>query len=68
MTASNTAAAPDILTEDEVAAMLRCSVRHVQNLRIAGRLPFWRVGRIVRYHRPAIMQALDRNFTVRARR
>lgn len=45
----------DLLTAQEVAAKLRCSVRHVWRMHDAGALPAAvRLGRLVRWPKPLI--------------
>lgn len=41
---------PRLLTEGEAARMLNVSVRHLQNLRRRGVIPYLRLGEAVRYH------------------
>lgn len=52
---------PELLTIEEVAEMLRCSVRHVTNLKRRGYLRFLRHGgKMVRFHRKSVEQYIER--------
>ena len=44
-----------ILTEPEMAAELRISLRKLQELRYAGKVPFVQIGRAVRYVKAAVL-------------
>jgi excisionase family DNA binding protein len=47
--------ASDILTEPEMAAELRISLRKLQALRYEGKVPFVQIGRAVRYVKAAVL-------------
>jgi excisionase family DNA binding protein len=51
------ASAPDLLTQSEAAALLRCSPKtlEVDRCRRRWRVPFLRVGRSIRYDRNAVL-------------
>lgn len=49
-----------ILTVDEVAALLRCTDRHVANLCKRG-LPHFHVGRLLRFDREQVLAHLQNN-------
>jgi len=53
----------ELMTEKETAALLRCSLRHLANLRARGDLPYFRVGeRRVIYLRRDVLRLLDRAY------
>ena len=54
----------DLLTQDEVAARLKVTVRTVARLQHDGVLPFILVGKTVRFYWPTIISHLKANFTV----
>ncbi len=54
-----------LLNKHELAALLGCSWRHVQNLTAARAIPHIRLGRCVRYSWPAVERQLER-LTVKA--
>lgn len=50
----------DLMTIDEVAQMLRCSIRHVNNLRRKGYLRFFRHGaKMVRIRRSSVERYIE---------
>ena len=55
-----------LLTEQDVAAVLSVSIRHVRNLRQRRLLPWVKLGRSVRFTVPAVRAALEK-LTVGAR-
>jgi excisionase family DNA binding protein len=54
----------ELLTADEVAVLLKVTVRTVERWQQDGVLPFLRLGHAVRFHWPAVVQHLTANFTV----
>lgn len=50
-----------LLTEREVADILRISIRNVRYIRAAGDLAYVRVGRQVRYRRSDVIAFIERN-------
>lgn len=52
---------PNLLTEDEAAAVLRMCPRTLRKARQAGELPFVRFGRIVRYSESDLAQFIERS-------
>lgn len=60
----------DLLFKEEVAALMRTTPSHVENLVERGELPHYRIGRFVRLHRGDVEQYLadariERNSTPR---
>ena len=53
-----------LLTQDEVAARLKVTVRTVARLQHDGVLPFITLGKAVRFYWPAVIAHLIANFTV----
>ena len=51
---------PFVATKREVAQVLRCTERHVENLTKRGLLKATHLGRCVRYRRDAILRSLDK--------
>lgn len=51
---------PDLMTAQEVADYLRCSIRHVAGLTAKGVLSVIHVGRSVRYRRKTLLATLER--------
>ncbi|MDI1336140.1 MAG: helix-turn-helix domain-containing protein [Lacunisphaera sp.] len=49
---------PLVSTKQQVAAFLRCSTKHVDNLAARGHLRPTRLGRCVRYRRETVLRAL----------
>ncbi len=49
---------PLVLTKEQLAAILGCTARHVDNLTSRGLLPAVHLGRLVRYRREAVLRAL----------
>jgi excisionase family DNA binding protein len=47
------------LNKDEVAHFIGCSWRHVQNLTHGGILPYVKLGRLIRYRKQDIEQAIE---------
>jgi excisionase family DNA binding protein len=48
-----------LLTKGELAAELRCSVRQIERLQHARKIPFLKIsGRMIRYRRDAVFAAL----------
>ena len=47
-------------TPDDIAAFLRCTVRHVQNLQKSG-LPYFHIGRLVRFDPDEVREFLKNN-------
>ncbi|MEI7959148.1 MAG: helix-turn-helix domain-containing protein [Verrucomicrobiota bacterium] len=58
---------PEIMTLKEVAAYLRCSERHMQNLIVRG-LPHFRVGSLIRFRKEEVLQFLTSNQKLSRRR
>jgi excisionase family DNA binding protein len=56
--AAQVASFPELLTEDQVAEMLSVSPRHVGYLRQRRLLPYIRLGRIVRFDRAQLIEAV----------
>ena len=54
----------DLLTQEEVAARLKVTVRTVARLQHDGVVPFILVGKTVRFYWPAVVSHLNANFTV----
>jgi excisionase family DNA binding protein len=54
----------DLLTQDEVAARLKVTVRTVARLQSDGVVPFILLGKSVRFYWPAVVSHLNANFTV----
>ncbi len=50
-----------LLTSDEAAALLRCSVRKLQYLVASGELRAVRIGRILRFRRSALLAFIERH-------
>ncbi len=50
---------PLILTKQELAAVLNCSPRHLDQLSKRGLLPRVKLGRCVRYRRETVLRALE---------
>ena len=51
----------DLLTKQELATELRCSLRQIERLQLARRIPFLKIsGRMIRYRRSAVLIALTR--------
>jgi len=48
---------PEILTQREVAGILRVTLRTVQRMTVSGILPHFVLGRLVRYRRADVMEA-----------
>jgi excisionase family DNA binding protein len=48
------------LTKSQLAMLLRCSERHVDNLRRRGLLPYINLGRSVRFRRDAVLTAIKK--------
>jgi Helix-turn-helix domain len=55
-----------LLREKEQAKQLKCSLRHLINLRNKRLIPFIRLGRSIRYDPTAVQHALEK-LTVRER-
>ena len=49
-----------LLTTQEVAAILNCTTRTLQNLRDRGEISFIRVGRLIRFSEEQVQEYLDR--------
>jgi excisionase family DNA binding protein len=49
-----------ILTKAQLAGLLRCSERHVDNLRRRGLMPYINLGRSVRFRRDAVLSAIQK--------
>jgi excisionase family DNA binding protein len=49
-----------ILTKSQLAGLLRCSERHVDNLRRRGLMPYINLGRSVRFRRDAVLSAIQK--------
>jgi excisionase family DNA binding protein len=49
-----------LFTSSEVAAILNCTTRTLQNLRDRGEISFIRVGRLVRFSEEQVQEYLDR--------
>ncbi|MDO4585036.1 MAG: DNA-binding protein [Planctomycetia bacterium] len=50
---------PRLMTKQEVAELLRCSLRHVDTLKTLYGLPFQRLGNLVRYDSQAILKWVE---------
>jgi hypothetical protein len=55
-----------LVTEEEQARLLHCSVGHLKNLRYKRLVPFVRIGRWIRYNPLKVAAAIER-FTVKER-
>ena len=55
-----------LITEQEQAELLRCSLRHLINLRNQRLVPFVKLGRLVRYNPDQVEKAIQK-LTVRER-
>jgi excisionase family DNA binding protein len=51
-------ALPPVLTKAQLAQVLSCTPRHIDNLSRRGVLPSVRLGRIVRFRRDAVMASI----------
>ena len=50
-----------LITEKEVAELLRVPVLHVRKLRYSGKLPFYRLGhKSIRFHPERVLEAISR--------
>jgi excisionase family DNA binding protein len=49
---------PLVLTKQQLATILGCTTRHLDNLTRRGLLPAVHLGRLVRYRREAVLRAL----------
>lgn len=49
-----------LFTTDEVAAILKCTTRTLQNLRDRGEISFIRVGRLIRFTQEQVHEYLER--------
>lgn len=49
-----------LLTVKEVASLLKCSSKHVADLRDKHRIPCVRLGRLVRYNPEEVMKAIEK--------
>jgi hypothetical protein len=54
----------ELITEKQQAAMLKCSPRHLVNLRQKRIIPYVQLGRLIRYNPVAVSRALEK-LTVR---
>ncbi|MGD0745388.1 MAG: excisionase family DNA-binding protein [Verrucomicrobiota bacterium] len=54
----------DLLTQEEVAARLKVTVRTIVRLQNDGVVPFILMGKSVRFYWPAVVSHLNRNCTV----
>ena len=51
----------EVLTKQELATLLRCSLRQIERLQNAHRIPYMKIsGRMIRYRRSAVLNALVR--------
>jgi len=57
-------AQPELLTQEEVAALLKVTVRTVERWQHEGVLPYLRMGHAIRFHWPSVVVHLISNFTV----
>jgi len=55
---------PELLTQEEVAALLKVTVRTVERWQHEGVLPYLRMGHAIRFHWPSVVQHLIANFAV----
>ena len=55
----NPAELPLVSTKHQLAAVLSCSCKHIENLTARGVLRPVRLGRCIRYRRDAILRALE---------
>jgi hypothetical protein len=60
----NDATHDDLLTQDDIGARLKVTVRTVVRLQNDGVLPFILLGKAVRFYWPAVISHLIANFTV----
>jgi hypothetical protein len=61
MKTTTSCASGDIITKAELAAELRCSMRQIERLQKARRIPSLKLsGRMIRYNRRSVMIALSR--------
>lgn len=54
----------ELLTTEEVAALLKVTVRTVERWQQDGVLPYLRMGHAIRFYWPAVLDHLIANFTV----
>jgi len=54
----------ELLTQEEIAALLRVTVRTVERWQQEGVLPYLRMGHAIRFHWPAVLNHLIANFTL----
>ncbi len=59
---------PDLMTKQDVTKFLKISMRTVDNLMRRGYLPYYRIGRIVRFRRKDIVERLDERYRLIGRR
>lgn len=50
---------PDVLTATQVANVLQCSEEHVYTMWRKRQLPHFKVGRLVRMHKHALLEWID---------
>jgi hypothetical protein len=55
----------EFMTEKETAALMRCSLRSLANLRARGELPHFRIGRRVIYLRRDVLRLLARAYVTK---
>lgn len=55
-----------LVTEEEQARLLHCSIGHLKNLRYKRLVPFVRIGRWIRYNPLKVAAAMEK-FTVKER-
>jgi excisionase family DNA binding protein len=56
-----------LLTEEQLAGILRVTDRHIRNLRSRNLIPFVRLGRTIRYDPDHVQAVIEKNLTVRER-
>lgn len=54
---------PDVLTAEQVAAVLQCSTEHVYTMWRKREMPHFKVGRLVRIHKQALVEWMERQQT-----
>ena len=54
---------PDVMTVPEVACMLRVSTDHLYDLAAQAKIPYLRVGRVLRFSKPQLLQWMQREMS-----
>jgi len=50
----------ELVTEEELSALLKICKRQLYNMRIRGEIPYFKLGRSVRFRVGEVMEALER--------